>query len=91
MKINIKFNLLVFLVSLIISACNNPSNSNKNAEMKDTMSAKNAVTSQTFDLDTTKLKSGDIFYQCSMDPEVISDRPGSCPKCEMDLSEIKKM
>lgn len=28
-------------------------------------------------------------YTCSMHPEVISDKPGSCPKCGMDLI-IKK-
>ncbi|HTY87023.1 MAG TPA: efflux RND transporter periplasmic adaptor subunit [Candidatus Acidoferrum sp.] len=25
------------------------------------------------------------FYTCPMHPEVISDKPGKCPKCEMDL------
>lgn len=45
---------------------------------------------QTFNLDTTKLKSGETFYQCEMDPEVISDKPGNCPKCGMELVETKK-
>jgi len=27
-------------------------------------------------------------YTCPMHPEVISDKPGSCPKCGMDL--VKK-
>jgi hypothetical protein len=30
-----------------------------------------------------------IVYTCSMDPEVISDKPGQCPKCGMDL--VKKV
>src|SRR4030095_7354390 len=34
--------------------------------------------------DSTK---GDV-YTCSMHPEVTSDKPGQCPKCDMDL--IKK-
>ncbi|MEP6794834.1 MAG: heavy metal-binding domain-containing protein [Saprospiraceae bacterium] len=50
----------------------------------------NNNSSQTFNLDTLKLKSGDTFYQCSMDAEVLSNKPGKCPKCGMDLSEIKK-
>ena len=50
----------------------------------------NNSTTQTFNLDTTKLKSGERFYQCEMDPEIISDKSGNCPKCEMELSEIKK-
>jgi hypothetical protein len=29
-------------------------------------------------------------YTCPMHPEVISDKPGKCPKCGMDLVEKKK-
>src|SRR5262249_31591041 len=29
--------------------------------------------------------SGKVEYYCPMDPEVVSDRPGSCPKCGMAL------
>ena len=28
-------------------------------------------------------------YTCPMHPEVISDEPGSCPECGMDLVERK--
>lgn len=28
---------------------------------------------------------GKITYTCPMHPEVISDNPGTCPKCGMDL------
>jgi Cu(I)/Ag(I) efflux system membrane fusion protein len=28
-------------------------------------------------------------YTCPMHPEVQSDKPGSCPKCGMDLVEKK--
>lgn len=27
-----------------------------------------------------------VYYQCDMDPEVISDKPGDCPKCGMHLT-----
>lgn len=30
-----------------------------------------------------------ITYTCSMHPEVISDKPGKCPKCGMELVEKK--
>lgn len=26
-------------------------------------------------------------YTCSMHPEVVSDKPGKCPKCGMELIE----
>ena len=28
-------------------------------------------------------------YLCSMHPDVVSDKPGQCPKCGMDLIEVK--
>lgn len=29
-------------------------------------------------------------YTCSMHPEVISDKPGKCPKCGMNLVPVKE-
>jgi hypothetical protein len=29
------------------------------------------------------------LYTCPMHPEIISDKPGKCPKCEMDLVPVK--
>ncbi len=34
--------------------------------------------------------SGSSKYQCPMHPEVISDKPGKCPKCGMDLKLTKQ-
>ena len=34
-----------------------------------------------------KNKDGKVF-QCPMDAQVISDTPGQCPLCKMDLSEV---
>jgi hypothetical protein len=28
-------------------------------------------------------------YTCPMHPEVVSDRPGKCPKCGMNLEAVK--
>ena len=44
---------------------------------KDTPSAGNSVT------DSTVTKT----YTCPMHPEVISDKPGKCPKCRMGLEQ----
>jgi membrane fusion protein, copper/silver efflux system len=30
-----------------------------------------------------------VMYTCPMDPEVVSDKPGSCPKCGMDLVKME--
>jgi hypothetical protein len=32
-------------------------------------------------------KKVDKIYTCTMDPDVISDKPGDCPKCGMKLVE----
>ena len=48
---------------------------------------------QTSDMKTTETKSekkeATKTYTCSMHPEVISDKPGKCPKCGMELVEKK--
>ena len=70
------------ILALTIGSCNNPT-TKKTAETE--------KTTPIAQLDTTKLKSGAVFYQCKMDREVITDKPGTCPKCGMTLEkEIKK-
>jgi Cu(I)/Ag(I) efflux system membrane fusion protein len=33
---------------------------------------------------------GDIYYTCSMDPQIIELKPGNCPVCKMPLTPVKK-
>lgn len=80
--------LSLAILSLLLGACDSTMNNNSHLGSND--STKTKVATQNFNLDTTKLKSGDSFYQCEMNPEILSDKPGSCPTCGMDLSEIKK-
>ncbi len=37
-----------------------------------------------------KSKETDIYYTCSMHPQVIADKPGKCPICHMQLTPVKK-
>jgi Cu(I)/Ag(I) efflux system membrane fusion protein len=32
----------------------------------------------------------DIYYTCSMDPQVVETKPGNCPICKMPLTPVKK-
>lgn len=88
MRRTIILSMAVFAFAL--GACSSSSNKSEQKKSTDSTTTQSSSTTQTFDLDTTKLKPGDVFYQCSMHQEVLSDRPGSCPKCSMDLSEMKK-
>jgi len=35
-------------------------------------------------------KTSDIYYTCSMHPQVISDKPGKCPICHMNLIAVPR-
>lgn len=35
-------------------------------------------------------KKQDVYYTCSMDPQVIEYKPGKCPICHMELTQVKK-
>lgn len=74
--------LSVIAIALVLGACNNSSTKNEQTNPS------NAA--QQFNIDTTKLKTGEVFYQCEMHSEVTSDKPGSCPKCGMDLEKVVK-
>ena len=82
--------ILTAVAFLVFSACKSSSTKNEQASNTNSTQSKSVANEQTFNLDTLSLKSGETFYQCVMDHEIISDKPGSCPTCGMDLSEIKK-
>ena len=81
--------LSMAVFALTLAACSSSSNTSDQKKSTDSTTTQGSSTSQTFDLDTTKLKSGETFYQCSMHLEVLSDKSGSCPKCGMDLVKKK--
>ena len=53
-----------------------------------TVFAANPTTSVSDTTKTQKVKPVKVQYTCTMHPEVISDKPGKCPKCGMTL--VKK-
>lgn len=32
----------------------------------------------------------DVYYTCSMDPQVVEYKPGKCPICKMELTQVRK-
>jgi Cu(I)/Ag(I) efflux system membrane fusion protein len=69
--------LAVAIVSVIAVSCGSNETKDKTSEMKDTMNMKTDVAG--------------VQYTCPMHPEVVTDKPGSCPKCGMDLVKKEKM
>ncbi len=80
MKTTIRLSVLA--LALIFGACNNSSNKSGQTTSPNK--------TQQYSVDTTRLKTGEAYYQCPMHPEVISDNPGSCPKCGMNLQKVLK-
>ncbi len=65
--------LIKVILGLAFISCNNSSNDNR--------------TYPEFNFDTTTLKTGEVYYQCPMDLEILSSHADQCPKCNMDLEK----
>jgi Cu(I)/Ag(I) efflux system membrane fusion protein len=62
---------------LPIALCLLPFAACKNSSVKDTSEAKHT-------------RHGDVYYTCSMHPQVMKDKPGNCPICGMKLIQVTK-
>lgn len=71
----IKILLMAITVATFLAACNNSTKTD-------------SATENGTDNTTNQQMAEKIMYQCPMHPEVISDEPGTCPKCQMDLAKI---
>ncbi len=85
-----RFIISAMVLTIAFSACNNSSTKNEKSNGTDASKKQDVNAAQIYNMDTATLKSGDSFYQCSMDLEVISNKPGSCPKCNMALEKVVK-
>jgi hypothetical protein len=80
MKKTILLFTCIALFSVVLYACSN------NAAGKTDTAA--PADSSPMTKDSVPMKQTAVVYTCKMHPEVISDKPGKCPKCGMDL--VKK-
>ena len=77
MKRNISIVMLITLLTTGLAACNNSDTKNQNSTTQTDTSGKRQVMVT------------DEMYTCTMHNEVMSDKPGKCPKCEMTLVKQK--
>ena len=87
--------LIVFVVFVGIIGC---SKENENSKKPDNQSQQNTIENGV--KDSTLIRTADVnvasldidkdgnLYQCEMDYNVISDKPGTCPKCGMKLVKV---
>ena len=80
MKKNILLLACLAILGIAFTAC-----SNNTGSKTDTAGKADSSSSMK---DTSMMKQVAVVYTCKMHPEVISDKPGKCPKCGMDL--VKK-
>ena len=73
---SIKILMIAALTILPFIACKNQASNDKKEQTEISENPK-----QTLATDET--------YTCTMHPEVMSDKPGKCPKCGMDLTKEK--
>ena len=80
MKKNIFLFTCLSVFSLVLYSCSD--------NAAGTTDAATAADSSATAKDSSTMKQTAVVYTCRMHPEVISDKPGKCPKCGMDL--VKK-
>jgi len=85
---------LLFTAIVLSSGCSNDNNNSK-ADNKQTQTAQKQdskdmylVRDKSVNIDSLDQDKDGNLYQCQMDYDVISDKPGTCPKCGMQLEKV---
>jgi hypothetical protein len=73
--------IIIAFAAVCFAACSNQAQKIESTETKQDSTKK--------DSSIIAPEAGDrVMYQCPMHPEEISDKPGQCSKCGMDLEKI---
>ncbi|MFA4907737.1 MAG: heavy metal-binding domain-containing protein [archaeon] len=73
--------LSIAIIALVFTNCARSSKTEQKTGVSDTTMQSN---------DSTHHQMAMPMYQCPMHHEVTSDKPGTCPKCGMNLEKIEK-
>lgn len=73
--------LSIAIIALVFTNCGRSSKTEQKTVSADTTMQSN---------DSTDHQMAMPMYQCPMHHEVTSDKPGTCPKCGMNLEKIEK-
>jgi hypothetical protein len=89
-----QFSVVLIIASFIgLTGCSKenstkaPENQTQQAEKKDAGDL-SIVRDKNVNVDSLDQDKDGYLYQCGMDYDVISDKPGTCPKCGMQLKKV---
>lgn len=86
----------IAIITLLLFSChtkNQPTNTNAMADMKMPVRSADRDTSGKSQKDSMGSLTGmnnNIYYTCSMHPQIMEPKPGKCPICGMDLISVQR-
>ena len=87
--------VLIIMISIGFTGCSKDNNEAKvsDKQTQQTTEKKDAkdlsiIRDKSVSVDSLDVDKDGNLYQCQMDYDVISDKPGTCPKCGMQLNKV---